>query len=118
MRRWSGRHALLRLLLSAAQVQAAQPGDGVLVLRLQRRVVRERDNRAVEVVLLLLGGREGEPGLGVLGVLLGLLLERADRRTGARRALEEVAERVADAGRAGADAEENEAEREDDGEED
>src|SRR3954471_3143637 len=90
-----------------------------LVLRLQRRVALERGDSLLCALLLLVGGREVAPRRRILGILVDLLLEAADRgaaatRAAAERALEDVAEPV----RAGTDTEEHEAEDERDREED
>src|SRR6185437_14244975 len=93
-------------------------GEGVTVLGPEARVLRQRDDRVVRALLRLVGGREVAPRLGVERVLLRLALEARDRRAAARLAeVERVLERVGDPVRAGADAEEHEAETEDEREE-
>jgi len=91
-------------------------GERVAVLRAQSGVLRQSDDRVVRPLLRLVGGREVAPRLGIERVLLRLLLEARDRRAAGRPA-ERVLERVGDPVRAGADAEEDEAKPEHEGQE-
>src|SRR5262245_18735474 len=101
----------------AAQVDARELLEDVLVLRAQDRIALEGDDRIVQLVVRLELDREVVPQLRLLRMRLGLAAQGGGRRAARRGALEEVLEDVADAGRARADAEEDEPGREDEGEE-
>src|SRR5207248_7734930 len=75
-------------------------------------------DRGLRTRLLLVGRREVAPRARVVRIARGLLLEARDRGSAARAEVEHVLKDVAHAGRAGADAEQHEAEDERDGEAD
>src|SRR5262249_37424647 len=88
-----------------------------LVLRLELDVALERGRSPVGLLVRLELRREGPPGCRVLRVLLRLLLQRGERAAAAR-AGEQALHRIGDPGRAGPDADDDEAPREHEGEED
>ena len=103
------------------QVEARQLGQRGGVLRPQLGVGLERGDRLVVPVLRLERGREVVEALRLLRMLRHGLLQLGDRSAAAGAAAEErepVVEDVADPGRAGADSERDEADREHDRERD
>jgi hypothetical protein len=97
-------------LRRAALVQPRRQGDRVHVLGPQRQVLLVGAEGRVGLAVRLVGIAQLLPGGGVLGVLVHLVQQVADAAAGSAVVADQVAE--ADAADAGADAQEDEAERE------
>src|SRR5207248_2633288 len=115
------RDRLLPRRIRLRQVEAGELARRRRVLRAEPEVAVQCGNGLVGVVLRLVGAGEVAVGARLLRVLLDSVLRLRDRRRRRAAAAEEVevpAQEVADPGRAGAHAEEDEAQREDAREED